>query len=73
MRSYVVILSILVALGFLWPGWWVWAVILMVLGPRHPPVLDEHRPLDARRRWIGWVALAIFVLSFSPRPIWISP
>lgn len=63
----------LFALGFLWPGWWVWSAIIIVLGPRHPPVLDEHRPLDDRRRWFGWLALIIFVLSFSPRPIWLSP
>jgi membrane-associated protease RseP (regulator of RpoE activity) len=67
------LLGVLVALGLLWPGWWLWALILAVLGPRHPPVLDEDRPLDHRRRWIGWLALLIFALSFSPRPIWINP
>jgi membrane-associated protease RseP (regulator of RpoE activity) len=67
------LLGVLAALGLLWPGWWLWAIILAVLGPRHPPVLDEDRPLNRRRRWIGWLALLIFALSFSPRPIWISP
>jgi len=62
----------LAALGILWPGWWVWAVVLALLGPRHPPVVDEDAPLDPRRRWIGWCALLILALSFSPRPIWIG-
>ena len=62
----------LAALGFLWPGWWVWALVLAILGPRHPPVLDEALPLDRRRTWIGWCALLILVLSFSPQPIWIG-
>jgi membrane-associated protease RseP (regulator of RpoE activity) len=67
------LLGFLVALGFFWPGWWFWAVVLAILGPRHPPVSDEARPLDTRRRWIGWLAILIFILSFSPRPIWITP
>jgi len=67
------LLGILVALGLLWPGWWFWAVVLAVLGPRHPPVLDEHRPLDRPRVLLGWAALLIFAISFSPRPIWITP
>lgn len=67
------LLGVLLALGLLWPGWWLWAVILAVLGPRHPPVMDEDRPLDRRRLLLGWAALVIFVLSFSPRPIWITP
>lgn len=67
------LLGVLVALGLLWPGWWLWAIILAVLGPRHPPVLDEDRPLDRRRLVLGWAALVILALSFSPQPIWISP
>ena len=67
------LLAGLIGLGFLWPGWWVWSVIMIILGPRHPPVFDEHLPLDDRRKWVGWLAIVIFVLSFSPRPIWISP
>lgn len=63
----------LIGLGFLWPGWWVWSIVIALLGPQHPPVLDEGRPLDRRRRVIGWVAILIFILSFSPVPIWISP
>jgi len=35
---------------------------------RHPPVPDES-PLDARRRMVGWICLAVFVLCFIPVPI----
>jgi membrane-associated protease RseP (regulator of RpoE activity) len=66
------LLLTLIALGFLWPGWWVWSIVLAILGPQHPPVVDEARPLDPGRRWIGWLAILIFVVSFSPVPIWIS-
>jgi membrane-associated protease RseP (regulator of RpoE activity) len=67
------LLGVLAALGLLWPGWWLWAVVIAILGPRHPPVLDEDRPLDRRRVWLGWCALLIFAVSFTPRPIWIGP
>jgi len=59
----------LVAMGFLWPGWWVWSVIIAVLGPKHPPVADEDRPLDRRRIIVGWLAIAVFVLCFTPVPV----
>ena len=59
----------LALLGLRWPGWWLWCVIVLVLGLRHPPVTDEAEPLDPRRRRLAWVALAIFALTFMPEPI----
>ena len=60
---------VLAALGFLWPGWWLWCAVALVLRLRHPPVLDEREPLDRRGRWIAAAAAAIFVLCFTPVPI----
>lgn len=65
--------AVLLGLGLLWPGWWLWAIIILILGLRHPVVVDEHLPLDRRRRWVGWLALAVLVLSFTPVPVWIAP
>ena len=59
----------LLALGLVWPGWLLWCVVILVLGLRHPPVVDEDRPLDRRRLAIAAVLLAIFVLSFAPAPL----
>lgn len=59
----------LAALGFLWPGWWLWCAIVLLLGLRHPPVVDERAPLDRRGRLLVLVALGLFVLSFMPVPI----
>lgn len=66
------LLGALALLGVLWPGWLLWAAVLALLGPRHPPVLDEDAPLDRRRVWLGWFALLILAVSFTPRPIWIG-
>jgi membrane-associated protease RseP (regulator of RpoE activity) len=51
-----------------WAGWIVWAVLLVAIGFRHPPLIDRWEPLDRRRRILAGVALAIFVLSFMPAP-----
>lgn len=63
------LLGVLALLGFWWPGWWLWAVIALVLKPAHPRIWDEDLPLDPRRRLIAWLAIAIFVLCFMPAPI----
>ncbi len=60
---------ILFLMGFRWTGWWIWAVIALVMGVVHPQLWDEDLPLDPRRRRIGWLALAIFVLCFMPEPV----
>ena len=60
---------ILIVLGFVgWPGWILWAGMASLLGLRHPPVLDPEAALGRTRVWVGWFALIIFVLTFSPIP-----
>jgi len=53
---------------FFWEGWLIWALLLMFIGVRHPPVLLPHVSLDDRRRRVGYLAVAIFVLTFIPAP-----
>lgn len=60
---------LLLAGGFVWPGWFLWAAIVLWLGLRHPPVWDESEPLDRGRRWWAAVAALIFVLCFMPVPL----
>jgi membrane-associated protease RseP (regulator of RpoE activity) len=62
----------LLGFGFLWPGWWLWAVVALAVGRgrlSHPEVLAPAIPLDKRRMILGWVAIAIFVITFAPMPI----
>lgn len=50
-------------------GWILFAFILgRLLGVEHPPS-EVEQPLDRSRVIIGWLALLIFVLCFSPAPI----
>jgi membrane-associated protease RseP (regulator of RpoE activity) len=51
-------------------GWFVWILlILFVIGPFHPPALDDVTTLDPRRRLIGFVVILLFILTFVPVPI----
>jgi membrane-associated protease RseP (regulator of RpoE activity) len=44
-------------------------VMLFVVGPRHPPVLNEYEPLGRNRRIVAVLALAMLILCFTPFPI----
>jgi membrane-associated protease RseP (regulator of RpoE activity) len=39
-----------------------------MFGLRHPPPLNDHTPLDRRRKILGVVIIAVFVLVFTPVP-----
>lgn len=65
-----VLVGVMFIMGFLfWEGWIIWGVLLIILGFRHPPIVYSEMPLDPRRKIIGWIALVIFVLTFTPIPI----
>jgi membrane-associated protease RseP (regulator of RpoE activity) len=62
-------IPILLVLGLLgWQGWFLWAALGGIIGLAHPPVADPQARLGKTRVWIGWAALAIFLLTFSPIP-----
>jgi len=63
------LLVVLVLLTAFWPGWAIWAALLVLVGPEHPPIPNERKPLDRRRVAIGWAALVVFILCFTPAPI----
>ncbi|HUA83914.1 MAG TPA: site-2 protease family protein [Bryobacteraceae bacterium] len=48
--------------------WLFWALLLFILGMRHPAIVDPVR-LSPKRRWLGLAALLIFILSFTLAPI----
>lgn len=50
-------------------GWLLFSVLIgRFIGVDHPPVVDNS-PLSTGRKVLGWVALIIFILSFSPQPL----
>jgi membrane-associated protease RseP (regulator of RpoE activity) len=43
--------------------------MLVILGPRHPRVIDEYEPLGPGRRTLALFALVMLILCFTPVPI----
>lgn len=54
-------------------SWLVWAVLLLLLGLRHPRILDDDTPLDPPRRWVAAASLLLFVVTFMPEPVRLAP
>ena len=51
-----------------WPGWMIWAFVLVrLLGTKHPSIMQPKR-LSMPRRLAGWLCVAVFVLTFTPVP-----
>jgi membrane-associated protease RseP (regulator of RpoE activity) len=62
-----------IVLAYFYSSWIVWtfamAIMLLLFGPRHPRVFDEHVPLDRTRLLLALAALVMFILCFTPAPI----
>ena len=63
------ILGALVILGFVWNGWWLWAVLIFFLGRTYAEPLDQITPIDSRRKMLAALGLVIFLVTFIPIPL----
>jgi len=66
-KAFVVAFIILGA--FFWVGWFLWALIVLIIGLKHPPVFDGNQPLSRGRRILTAFLVLIFILSFIPDPV----
>ena len=57
------------AMLFTGPTYILFLGLAWFVGLGHPPTMDDSLPLDRRRLAIAALALAIFILSFTPTPI----
>ena len=49
--------------------WWIlMLVLLLVMGPKHPPTGNDDVPLGTWRVVLGWLTLAFLPLGFTPNP-----
>jgi membrane-associated protease RseP (regulator of RpoE activity) len=63
------ILIILLILGMVWIGWWLWAFLIFFLGRFYAEPLDQITPLDSSRKAVAIFGLVIFFLVFTPVPL----
>ncbi len=60
----------LVVVGwFSWRGLWLWCLITLIMGLKHPRVVDERQPLDRTRMALAIFAGVLLALCFSPDPL----
>ncbi len=62
--------GLLVLAQFSW-SWYLWVALAFLVGRggwSHPSVLAPAHPVPVRRRWIGWLAILVLVLTFVPVP-----
>ena len=68
-----ILLNLVLIVRFFSFVWVVWIfLILFLIGFRHPPTVEDDLPVDPLRRRIGWFTLFIFVLCFTPLPVYIA-
>jgi membrane-associated protease RseP (regulator of RpoE activity) len=66
-------LSVLLVYGTVFyrsPAWLVWVIVLALMGPRHPMVIDESQGLSTGRLGLALLAAVVFYLSFAPVPFY---
>jgi len=59
---------ILFGLSLFYPGWFLFGFLILILGVRHPPPLNDLSRLDPGRKLIGIAAVAILIVTFVPQP-----
>jgi Zn-dependent protease len=62
----------LIALGMLYSGWFIFAFLILVLGTRHPPPLNDLSRLNINRKVLGAFTIIILIICFVPRPLWLG-
>lgn len=62
-----------VGLTFVSSSWIVWTILmvvmLFVIGPHHPPTLDDGTPIGRGRILLAIVGLIMLIVCFTPAPI----
>lgn len=59
---------LLFPLGCFWPGWLFWAVMILLMGFKPAPLIDDSVIPDRKHRIIGYISIIIFLLTFIPVP-----
>lgn len=60
---------ILIGMGLVYLNWILFALIIVLLGFRHPPPLNDLTPLDRKRVGVGIVAVLLLVTGFVVVPL----
>jgi membrane-associated protease RseP (regulator of RpoE activity) len=68
-RIWPLVVVALVLLGWVWPGWYIWAAMVFMMGRTYATPRDDITKLDPRRKLLAILGLIVFVLVFTPVPL----
>jgi membrane-associated protease RseP (regulator of RpoE activity) len=60
---------LLFGLGLFYTGWLFFGVLVLLLGVRHPPPLNDVSPLDTKRYIVGALVVVILISGFVVVPL----
>ncbi len=63
--------AVAIVIGGYW-GWLVMFLLLMLIGPIHPPTANDYVPLGPVRTILGWLSLLFVLIGFTPTPFILS-
>jgi membrane-associated protease RseP (regulator of RpoE activity) len=65
------LIGVMFVLGvFWWSGWLFWTVLVFwVIGPGHPPPLNDLVDLGWPRKLLAYLMIFIFIILFMPSPL----
>jgi hypothetical protein len=64
------VIGVCLVLGiFVSQAWLLWMLLIMLMGPRHPPPFNDVTRLGPRHVALGAFGLVLFLLLFMPRPL----
>jgi Zn-dependent protease len=61
--------AVLIAMSLFYTGWFLFAMLVILLGVRHPPPLNDISPLGKKRAIVGVLAFVILIVAFVPTPL----
>lgn len=64
---------VLIGMSFLWVGWLIWGILVLLMrSVGNPGALDEVSPISKKRLALAILAFIIFIISATPRPLWVT-
>jgi membrane-associated protease RseP (regulator of RpoE activity) len=61
---------LLFGLGIFYTGWLFFGILILLLGVRHPPPLNDISPLDKKRFAVGALVVAVLITGFVVQPLY---
>jgi len=67
--SYITVVLLFFLGFFYYSGWLLFALLVFLLGLKHPQPLDDISGIDTKRKMLGALAILILLVTFVPIPI----